>query len=421
MIEAMPMHIFKTIATACLTLSLHAPAQADVVTDWNEKAVAAGNAARLTPVGQTPAVQARNVAMVHLAMFDALNSIEPRFTPYRTQLKVPGTTSREAAASAAARYLIVRLYPAQSKEADAALEAALASVPEGPGKTQGIELGEKIAAAMFEERSQDGADSPDTYRPHGVAGAYVPTVLTASWNWGLVKPFAMTSGNQFRPAPPYALNTARWAKDYNEVKEFGGKTGSKRSAEQTDIAKFWEQTGAGSFNQIVQQVAAAKKLPLLENARLYAHVYLATADSFIAIFDAKYAYNFWRPLTAIRNGDNDGNNATERDGSWSPFINTPMHPEYPCAHCIAQSSAATVLHTLFGDALPTTVNMTSPTAPNVTRKFDKLSDYKAEIINARIYDGVHYRASGEVGVEMGRKIGEYVTQTYLKPAAAPLR
>jgi hypothetical protein len=226
----------------------------------------------------------------------------------------------------------------------------------------------------------------------------------------------MKSGNQFRPGPPNALTSAEWARDYNEVKKMGAKTGSGRSAEQNDTAKFWEQTGAGSYNQIVQQVAAAKKLDLLDNARLYAHVYLATADAFIAIFDAKYAYNFWRPLTAIRNGDNDGNDATERDAAWSPFISTPMHPEYPCAHCIAQSSAATVLHTLFGDALPTSVIMTSPTAPGVTRKFDRLSDYTAEIVNARIYDGVHYRTSGEVGVEMGRKIGEYVTQNFLKPA-----
>jgi len=410
------MHIFKiSAAIASLVLYLVSPAMADVVTDWNEKALSAGNAARQTPAGQTPAQQARNIAMVHLAMFDALNSIEPRYTPYRVQLKVPNTTSREAAASAAAHYLIVRLYPAQSKDADAALQAALALVPEGPDKAQGVQLGEKVAAALLEERSTDGADAPDTYRPYGAAGAYVPTILTASWNWGLVKPFAMKSGNQFRPGPPYALTSAQWAKDYNEVKKMGAKTGSGRSAEQSDTAKFWEQTGAGSYNQIVQQVAAAKKLDVLDNARLYAHAYLATADAFIAIFDAKYAYNFWRPLTAIRNGDNDGNDATERDAGWAPFIATPMHPEYPCAHCIAQSAAATVLHTLFGDALPTTVVMTSPTAPGVTRKFDRLSDYAAEIINARIYDGVHYRTSGEVGVEMGRKIGEYVTQNFLKP------
>jgi hypothetical protein len=410
------MHGFNTLTAAVsLSLCVLSPAMADVVTDWNEKVLSAGNAARQTPVGQTPAVQARNMAMVHLAMFDALNSIEPRYTPYRTQLQVPNTTSREAAASIAAHYLLVRLYPAQSKDADVVLQAALALVPDGSDKTQGVQLGEKVAAAILMDRSADGADAPDTYRPHGAPGAYVPTVLTASWNWGLVKPFAMKSCDQFRPSPPYALSSVQWAKDYNEVKQMGARTDSRRSAEQTDIAKFWEQTGAGSFNQIVQQVAEAKKLPLLENARLYAHVYLATADAFIAIFDAKYTYNFWRPLTAIRNGDRDDNDATERDAAWAPFIPTPMHPEYPCAHCIAQSSAATVLNTLFGDAVPTTVIMTSPTAPGVTRKFNRLSDYTAEIINARIYDGVHYRTSGEVGVEMGRKIGEYVTQNFLKP------
>ncbi len=410
------MQIVKIVATvAAISSSFISPVTADVVTDWNLRAIAAGDAARQTPVGQTPAMQARNVAMVQLAIFDALNSIEPRFTPYRTQLKVPTTTSPEAAASAAAHYLLVRLYPAQSKDVDATLRAALAAVPDGPDKAQGIQLGEKVAAVLIEERSKDGADASEAYRPRGTPGAYIPTIVTASWHWGQVKPFAMTSSRQFRPGAPPALTSAQWAKDYNEVKKMGAKTGSGRTSEQSDTAKFWEQTGAGSYNQIVQQVAAAKKLSQVENARLYAHAYLATADAMIAVFDAKYTYNFWRPLTAIRNGDRDGNAATERDAAWAPFISTPMHPEYPCAHCIAQSAAATVLNTVFGDALPTTVLMTSPTAPGVIRKFDRLSDYKAEIINARIFDGVHYRRSGEVGVEMGRKIGEHVTRNLLKP------
>ena len=141
---------------------------------------------------------------------------------------------------------------------------------------------------------------------------------------------------------------------------------------------------------------------------------MATADAFIAVFDAKYAYNFWRPVTAIRNGDMDGNDATERDAAWEPLIPTPMHPEYPCAHCISDSSMASVLSAFFGDAIPT-VKKTTPTAPGVTRSFSKLSDIVTEVINARIYDGVHYRASGEVGAEMGRKIGEYVMQNFLKP------
>ena len=340
-----------------LLAGLASAASADVITDWNEKIVNASLAA-----GQPPPVQARNIAMVHLAMFDAINSIEPRYTPYLLQLQVPNTTSREAAASAAAHYLMARLYPGHLKDLDAALKATLASVPDGDAKTQGVQLGEKVAAAMLQERSTDGAVAPNaTYRPHAAAGAYVPTVFPAAPHWGSVKPFALKAGNQFRPDAPYALNSAQWAKDYAEIKRMGAKTGSGRSAEQTDIARFWEFTGADTYNAPARQISAAKNLGLVENARLFALASLATADAFIAIFDAKYAYNFWRPVTAIRNGDMDGNDATERDAAWEPFIPTPMHPEYPCAHCISDSSMASVLSAFFGDAVPT-VKMTTPTA-----------------------------------------------------------
>ena len=392
-----------------LLVGLTSTASADVITDWNEKVVNASLAAR-----QPPPVQAKNIAMVHLAMFDALNSIEQRYTPYHVQLQVPNTTSREAAVSAAAHYLMVRLYPDQLKDSDAALKATLASVPDEDAKAQGVQLGEKVAAAMLQDRSKDGASAPDTYRPHAAAGAYVPTVTPAGTHWGLVKPFALKAGNQFRPAAPYALNSAQWAKDYIEIKRMGAKNGSERSAEQTDIARFWEFTGADTYNSPARQISAAKNLGLVENARLFALASLATADAFIAIFDAKYAYNFWRPVTAIRNGDMDGNDATERDAAWEPLIPTPMHPEYPCAHCISESSSASVLSAFFGDAVPT-VRMTTPTAPGVTRSFSRLSDIVTEVINARVYDGVHYRTSGEVGAEMGRKIGEYVMQNFLKP------
>jgi PAP2 superfamily len=404
------MHVFKTISAAVVaSLCLLSSAMADVVSGWNEKVVAASVGAR-----QSPAAQARNVAMVHLAMFDALNSIEPRYAPYRVQLPVPNTTSGEAAASAAAHYLIVRLYPEQKKDADAALTAALAAVPDGDPKAKGVQLGEIIAAAMLQDRSNDGANAPDTYRPFTVAGTYVPTVLPVLSNWGAVKPFAMTSGSQFRPVAPYALTSAQWAKDYTEVKRFGVKTGSARSVEQTDVARFWEQTGAATYNPLVRQVCAAKNLGILEQARVFALAYIAVADAYIAVFDAKYAYSFWRPVTAIRNGDLDGNDGTERDAAWEPLIPTPMHPEYPCAHCIAQSSVASVMSALFGDDIAA-VKLTSTTAAGVTRSFSRLSDYVAEVIDARVFDGVHYRTSGDVGADMGRKIGQYVMQNVLKP------
>jgi hypothetical protein len=384
-------------------------AHADVVTDWNEKAVTAGYTARITP-----SESGRNIAMVHLAMFEALNSIEPRYAPYRARLATESTASREAAGASAAHYLLVRLYPDQAKEMDKMFEASLSAVPDGPTRTEGLRLGEQAARAMLDERRGDGADAPNTYRPFTVAGKYVPTVFPATPQWGAVRPFALKSANQFIPVAPYALTSKQWAVDYAEVKKLGAKTGSARNAEQTEIARFWELVGPATYNPVARQLSAAKSLDVLDNARLFALFSMATADAAVAIFHAKYKYNFWRPVTAIRNGDLDGNNATERDPSWEPFITTPMHPEYPCAHCTFQSTAANALEAFFGtDAA--SFALTSTTAPGVTRKFSSLSNYVTEVVNARIYDGVHYRTSGEAGAAMGRKIGQYTVQNYLKP------
>ena len=397
-------------ATGVLLAGLGATASADVITDWNEKAVAAGYTAR-----QGPPVHGRIVAMVHLAMFEAVNSVESRYRPYRARLTAEPGASRDAAAASAAHYLLARVYPDQAKDFDKALQVSLAAVSDEASKAAGVRLGEQAGAAMLAERSKDGAGGPNTYRPHTTPGQYVPTVLPAAYGWGNVRPFALKSGNQFRPPAPYALTSAEWATDFNEVRRMGAKTGSARSAEQTDIARFWELTGAATYNPLVRQLSAAKRLDVVDNARLFALVAMATADAYIAVFDAKYTYNFWRPVTAIRNGDRHNNDAIERDAAWEPFIPTPMHPEYPCAHCITQSSAASVLEAFFGDAIPP-AKLTSTTAPGVTRTFVKLSDYVAEVVNARVYDGVHYRTSGLVGADMGRKIGEYAVRNHLLPA-----
>ena len=399
----------RLFALASLVLASTGSAMADVITDWNAKAIAAGATARLTPDQHS-----RVMAIVHVAMFEAVNSIDPRYTPYRARLRAEPGSSPDAAAAAAAHAALVRLLPEQTKEFDQALQAALAGVPDGPAKTHGVRLGEQAAAAMLAERSKDGADAPITYRPFTAAGKYVPTALPASSTWGGVQPFAMQTGDAVRPPAPYSLSSAQWAKDYNEVKTLGAKAGSARSAEQTDIARFWSLTGAATYNPVARQLSAAKGLDMMANARLFALFSLATADAAVAVFDAKYAYGFWRPITAIRNADMDGNDATERDATWEPFIPTPMHPEYPCAHCIFQASAAGVLQALFGDSVPR-FTLTSTNAPEVTRGFDRLSDYVAEVVNARIYDGVHYRASGEVGAAMGRKIADYTVKNYFKP------
>jgi len=401
----------RILLAGSLLVSLYGAVGADVIADWNEKAVNAGNTAR---VGNFPT--ARNIAMVHLAMFEALNSIEARYTPYRARLSADPDASREAAAASAAHAVLVRVYPEQAPELDKALQASLAAVTDGSPKTQGVQIGQQSGAAILAERSNDGLDAPNTYRPFTVAGKYVPTVLPIGSTVLGVKPFSLKSGNQLRPPAPYSLKSAQWAKDFNEVKRMGAKAGSGRTAEQTDIARFWELTGPATYNPVVRQLSVAKGLDILDNARLFALFSMATADASIAIFDAKYTYNFWRPVTAIRNADLDGNSATERDPTWEPMIATPMHPEYPCAHCISQGSAASVLEAFFGDAVPT-FTMTSTTAPGVTRKFSRLSDYVTEVVNARVYDGVHYRTSGEVGAAMGRKNGQYAVHNYLKPIA----
>jgi hypothetical protein len=394
---------------ASLWFGITSMARADVITDWNQQAVNAGYAAQVTP-----GVSARNIAMVHIAIFEAVNSIEPRYTPYRKRFSVDPNASHEAAAAAAAHHILVRAYPEQTKEFDKTLEAALAAVPDGPPKTEGTQLGEQAARAILDERRSDGADAANTYRPFTVAGKYVPTDFPVMSSWGVVRPFALKRGSQFRPVAPYPLTSTQWAKDYTEVKKMGAKTGSARTPEQTEIARFWALVGPATYNPVARQLSAAKNLDVVDNARLFALFSIAAADAGVAIFEAKYKYNFWRPVTAIRNGDLDGNNATERDPTWEPLIRTPVHPEYPCAHCTFQSTAASVLRTFFGSDAAS-FKLTSTTAPGVTRSFSKLSDYVAEVVNARVYDGVHYRKSGEAGAAMGQKIGEYTVQNFLKP------
>ena len=396
--------------TGSLLVVLAGAVQADVITDWNEKAVAAGAKER-----QAPFMQTRSLAIVHLAMFDVANAFERRWKPYRVQRSPAPGASRDVAVAAAAHFALIRLYPDQATDLDTSYRAALAAVPDGEPKSQGIQFGEQVAAEMLALRARDGADAPNTYRPFTTAGRYVPTVFPVASNWGQVTPFALEEGRQFRPAAPYPLNSPQWATDYNELKRLGSKTGSERSAEQTDIARLWEFTGQGLYHLIPQQLSAAKDLDVLEKARLFALFTMAMADAYIAVFDAKYAFNFWRPVTAIRNGDLDGNDATERDPAWEPFIATPMHPEYPCAHCILAATAAAVAEAFFRDGVPP-FSLTSPTAPGVTRRFNRPLDFVAEAINARVYDGVHYRTSGQVGAAMGRKIGEYVVQHQLTPA-----
>jgi PAP2 superfamily len=379
-------------------LGLVQPAYADVITDWSQKVVTYVQPRMAPPQGH------RATAMIQLAMFDAVNSIERRYRPYLVQLTVAPTTSKEAAAAAAATAVLTGLLPQVRDEVRAALATYLEAIPNGKPKTDGIRLGEAVAAKILEARANDGAGAPDSYRPRTTPGVYVPTALTIAPMWENVRPFAMMNPSQFRPVPPLKLDSSQWATDYNEIKELGSKISSKRTARQTEDARFWLITGPQAYDPIARQFVAAKIMDSADAARFMALTSVATADALIAVFDAKYHYEFWRPITAIRNGDLQNNESIERDPTWQPIDNTPMHPEYPCAHCIVAASFAAVVEGVLGTDVPE-ISATSPTAPGVTHHWTNMQAFVNEVSEARIWSGFHYRFSTKVGQDMGYKIG----------------
>ncbi|HEY2527942.1 MAG TPA: vanadium-dependent haloperoxidase [Xanthobacteraceae bacterium] len=397
-----------------LLLVAPVPALANVITDWDEKAISFVQTGTVPP----PPTANRVVAIVDVAMFDAVNSIEPRYTPYQVRLTATPDTSKEAAAAAAAATVLIKLVPDAATNVQSSLTSYLATLPDGEGKSKGISLGQEVAAKIVETRAKDGASAADAYRPRTQPGVYVPTPITVGWSFGKMKPFALTSPSQFRAGPPPALKGAEWAQSYNEIKDLGAKNSTKRTDRQTEDAYFWLLVGPRAANTLPRQIVIAKNLSVLDSARFMALVSVAATDALIAVFDAKYTYEFWRPITAIRNGDIDGNPATEREASWQPIGVTPMHPEYPCAHCIVSSSVAAVVKGLLGDDQIPEVSLTSPFLPGVTHRFTSLRAYTDEVASARICAGFHYRFSTVAGREMGQKIGSYVVKSVMLPAKA---
>jgi hypothetical protein len=396
-------------APVLILIGLCSSASADVITDWNEKAVALVTKHRMLP----PQAE-RVIACVHVAMFDAVNSIDHRYQPYRVSSPTGTDTSKEAAAAVAAGMMLASLFPKDAEELNSWIAAYLANIPQGSARSGGIQLGREVAARTVADREGDGADAPDAYRPRTKPGVYVPTPITASSMWPKVRLFAMASPSQFRPQPPLSLESQEWAADYNEVKALGGKESKQRTPRQTEDANFWLITGPVSYYPILRQLVSSKKMDVVDSARFMALASTAIADTFIAVFDAKYHYEFWRPITAIRNGDMDNNPATEHDATWQPIDNTPMHPEYPCAHCISSAAVASVIEAVLGSANIPEVTMTSATAPGVTHHWTNVWAYADEVSLARIYAGFHFRFSTRIGQEMGRQIGQLVVQRLMQ-------
>jgi len=393
-----------------LLLTTASAARADVVTDWNRIALPLVTSYSLA----APAY--RDMAMMHLAMYQCINAIEPRHEPYKTKVTASPGTSMNAAAAVAAASLLSKLHPDIAPKIDAELRQYVAKLGErAEAVSAGVALGEKVAAEIWQMRADDGSAAPDTYRPKTTPGQYVPTAPVTSSVWPGVTPFTLKSASQFRPGPPLDLQSSEWVDNYNEIRIIGGKNSKTRTALQTETGRMWLYTGPGTFYPLAQQLSAAKGLDLHENARLFALLGMAATDAMVAVFDAKYRYEFWRPVTAIRNGDQYGNPKTPREADWEPLGATPMHPEYPCAHCIVAGTAGTVLKAFFGSGTLPEFKLSTPTAPGVTHSWTRLDDYIAEPSNARIWAGIHYRFSTVVGTDMGRKVGEHAVANYLRP------
>jgi membrane-associated phospholipid phosphatase len=398
------------IATVNLASSIAVPARADVLTDWNNAALDAIRAGN-TP----PPIASRALAILHASIYDAVNGIARTHERYLVPSVAPAGASRPAAASAAAHKALVHLFPANASNFDALHAAILAGIPDSPHKQAGIVWGEFVANQILAARANDGHDA--IVPPPGGSGpgvwvptppAFLPYLLP---QWGFVVPFGMSGSSQFRPPGPPSLDSQQYAADYEEVKQLGPAVGSTRTEDQTEIALFWAdgagtETPPGHWNSIAQIIADAQGNTLEENARLFALLNIAMADAAICAWDAKYTFNFWRPVTAIA--------FAEPELNWRSFIVTPPFPDYVSGHSTFSGAAATVLPLFYGtEDLPFTIG--SDFLPGVYRSFATCLDAAAEAAVSRIYGGIHFRFASDDGLQAGISIGDWTFTNYLQP------
>ena len=417
-----------------LALAMPGVARADAVLDWNETAASAGFAAGLdNSFGCVdPLHESRIFAMMHAAIHDALNAIDRRFQPYAFDAQAPAGTSREAAVAAAAHDVLVATFSQLPKDpelgltpaaaidlVEATYAAVLAAIPDTPAKAQGILVGQSAAAAILELRDADGSDAPfldATYKPGPSPGdfQYIPGIpFVAGPHWGNVTPFVLSSSSQHQPKKPYAVTSKKYTADFIEVKSLGAADSTTRTDEQEEIALFWIEGAPQAWNRIARMVSVQAGFDVWQNARLFALLNFASADGYIADFHAKYLYEFWRPITAIRAADDDGNPETIADPTWDSLAGTPPAPDYTSGHSVEGSAMAQVLAQFFGDAV--NFSTTSTTQPGVTRSFTSFSQAAEENGNSRIYVGFHFRHAVEEGIKLGAKVANVAVNHYLRP------
>ena len=386
-------------------------ARADAVIDWNRIMVA-------TVGTQNPFAQARFSAITQLAVFEAVNACTHRYTPYLGTVMAPFGASPEAAAIVAAHDVLKFSFPASAATLDAQRDQSLAAIADNQSKWNGMIVGADAATAMIEARATDGATPPQTFLPDTTdPGVWQPTPPAFGpgilLHWQYLTPFGIATSDQFRSSPPPSLTSRRYARDYREVMTLGRVDSGDRPQSRTDVARFFAAASAAyAWNTALQQVSLAARRSLSQNSRAFALLNMAISDALVASIETKYHYVFWRPVTAIHAGDTDGNPLTDVDAGWTPLITTPSFPSYPSAHASASYAARRIAESLFGRHQAFT--LTHAGLPGVTLMYTSFADLTADIDDARVYGGIHFRFDQEAGAIQGEWVGRYVHQHQLR-------
>ena len=391
----------------------------DVVIQWNQAVIEAIREDKPS-IGFTT----RDLAIVHTAIYDAVNAIDHTSSVFHVNANAPAGASPVAAADEAGLVAASALFPTHAALFQATFDAALAGVPDGQAKTDGLAVGQSVAQQTLASRSNDGSSATDAHAPGTLPGEWRPTppvfAPAQTPQWPFVTPFALESGSQFRPPAPPALTSHQYTRAFNEVKALGRVDSTVRTAQQTEAARFWEGKGGtpqvpGYWNEIAQSVAASQGNSLDQNARLFAELNVAAADAVIGHFDAKYTFNRWRPITAIQLADQTGNRDTIADPNWLPLLTTPPNPSYVSGHGAVSGAASTVLAHFFGtDKIEFSVS--SEDLKGVTHSFASFSSAAVEAENSVVWGGIHFRFDVIAGQTLGRQAAQFVNQNFFKPA-----
>jgi hypothetical protein len=388
-----------------------APARADTVTQWNINATNA----LIRDAGQAPPVSALHLAMVHGAVYDAVNAIDGSHRKYLVSPRARPWYSKDAAAATAAYGVLVSIVPTQELALKALYDLSLAAIPDGKAKDRGIAVGEAAAAAMIVARTNDGRFGPFRFTIGTVPGAWRPTLpmfINDPNAWLKdVKPFLIRRSSQFRSKGPYRLTSHKYAREFAEVKSVGSAMSTTRSDDQTYAALYWMEHPVNTWSRIFRTLSAQKGLSIAENARLFAMLYLTAADSAISVWDDKAHWSFWRPITAIREADTDGNPATEKDDKWLPLVPNPPYPDHPSGHTgISGSFVKTLQHFFRTDK----VAWTDTNNAGRSRSFSRFSQAIDEIVDARVWSGIHFRNPDEDGARIGRQVAKWRQHHYFQ-------